>query len=244
YGYEGAKGLAKWLGETCDLSRQPHYGVVGEPTELSVVIAHKGAVRGSIRTAGVSAHSSQPDAGINAIYRMARVINALERYHRDVLSEWHHPLVGPPTLSVSMIRGGQAPNVVPDECEITIDRRTLPAEDPIQAWKALMKYVRESEGIDFDVQFRQPSLIDMGMEVPVDSPIVQRARNAVQVILGRADLVGVSYGTDASKLAACGIPSVVLGPGSIKQAHAAVEFIEIEQLEQAVAIYLELISRE
>jgi acetylornithine deacetylase/succinyl-diaminopimelate desuccinylase-like protein len=89
------------------------YAVVGEPTELRIVHAHKGIVRGYIVANGVSAHSSHPERGVNAIGIMAKVISALERYDAELRMR-HHPLVGSPTLTVATIQGGRGLNLVPD----------------------------------------------------------------------------------------------------------------------------------
>jgi len=217
------------------------FGVVGEPTNLDVVIAHKGVVRWEIRTRGKTAHSSRPNEGVNAIYRMARLISAVERYAAGGISRLH-PLVGGATLSVGTILGGQAINVVPDSCSIQLDRRTLPGEDPFEAKKAVGQFLRSCPEINFEFEERDPFLVDWAMEVKPDEPIVQRLTAACQRVLGQAKTVGVSYGTDASKLSRAGIPSIVFGPGDIRQAHSAVEFVELAQVGKAVAVFEALLE--
>jgi len=217
------------------------FGVVGEPTNLDVVIAHKGVVRWEIRTRGKTAHSSRPNEGVNAIYRMARLISAVERYAAGGISRLH-PLVGGATLSVGTILGGQAINVVPDSCSIQLDRRTLPGEDPFEAKKAVGQFLRSCPEINFEFDECEPFLVDWAMEVKPDEPIVQRLTAACQRVLGQAKTVGVSYGTDASKLTRAGIPSIVFGPGDIRQAHSAVEFVELAQVEKAVAVFEALLE--
>jgi len=215
-------------------------GVVGEPTELNLVIAHKGTVRWSLRTRGVAAHSSHPHLGRNAIYGMARIISALERYAEALQHRPAHPLVGPPTLSVTMISGGQQINVVPEECQITLDRRTIPGEDFEGVFADLRQYLREQ--VEEEPEF-EPIIEDWSMEIPRDEPIVRRLEAIVRDVTGRTPEVGgVAYGTDASKFVRAGIPTVVFGAGSIRQAHTAAEYLELDQLEQAVEVHTRLLQ--
>jgi len=121
HGFSGASGLCRlWMGEPTPLfPRPPEAAVVAEPTRLDVVVAHKGVVRWRCHAHGRAAHSSQPEAGDNAIYRIAAVVTALERYHRQVLADFgSHPLCGQPTLSVGTIAGGISVNTVPDRATI------------------------------------------------------------------------------------------------------------------------------
>ena len=104
--------------------------IVAEPTLLDLVHCHKGALRWKIRTQGVACHSSTPQLGVNAIYRMGRVLDALVGYAGALAAATPDPIVGPPSLSVGRIEGGQSVNIVPDWCEIEIDRRLIPGEKP------------------------------------------------------------------------------------------------------------------
>ena len=103
--------------------------IVAEPTSLNLVHCHKGALRWKIRTTGVACHSSTPHLGVNAIYRMGRVLEVLERYASSLSQAVADPILGPPSMSVGRIEGGQSVNVVPDWCEIEVDRRLIPGED-------------------------------------------------------------------------------------------------------------------
>ena len=229
-------------GKLVDSGFQADFGIVGEPTDLDVVTAHKGTTRFWIRTPGITAHSSNPDEGKNAVYRMCKVIKHIERYHREILPNITHPLVGSATMSVGIIAGGQAANIVPDQCEIMVDRRTLPAEDPSTAWKQVQEYLSNQDDIDFELTFPETKHLDFGMEVPTDHEIVNRLMEATTKVLGRANSKGVAYGTDASKFTPSGTPCVVFGPGSILQAHAPVEFIETDQLCAAQHIITQVIE--
>jgi len=241
YTATGAVVLRDWLKE--QKFGLPNLCIVGEPTELKVATAHKGFIRFHIRTFGKSAHSSQPHMGINAIYRMAKLIPLIEKYSNEVLANLRHPTLGAPTISANVIKGGHAPNVIPDVCEIFVDYRTLPSQDPMDAWKKLKEYIMASPDIDFQVEFEQPEIIDSGMETP-DVPSVATLIKLVKEVLGEAQRVGVPYSTDASKFASIGIPSVVFGPGSIAQAHSSEEFVEVEQVEAYASIIERLIGDE
>ena len=241
YTATGAVVLRDWLKE--QKFGLPNLCIVGEPTELKVATAHKGFIRFHIRTFGKSAHSSQPHMGINAIYRMAKLIPLIEKYSNEVLANLRHPTLGAPTISANVIKGGHAPNVIPDVCEIFVDYRTLPSQDPMDAWKKLKEYIMASPDIDFQVEFEQPEIIDSGMETP-NVPSVATLIKLVKEVLGEAQRVGVPYSTDASKFASIGIPSVVFGPGSIAQAHSSEEFVEVEQVEAYASIIERLIGDE
>jgi acetylornithine deacetylase/succinyl-diaminopimelate desuccinylase-like protein len=114
-------------------ARPPQYAVVAEPTLLNIVNAHKGVTRWELSTAGRSCHSSRPHDGINAIYRMARLLVATERYAAALAAQPPHPQLGPPTLSVGRVEGGISVNTVPDACRAEIDRRLLPGESAEEA---------------------------------------------------------------------------------------------------------------
>lgn len=210
--------------------------IVGEPTCLHTVVAHKGCLRWEIETHGRSSHSSTPDQGDNAIYRMAPVLQALERYAPALAQEPGHPLTGGKTLSVGIIQGGQTVNTVPDRCTIQIDRRTLPDEDPMVAYSKALAFLEAELGCEgWDAL--EPFLISPGLDVDPGAEVVRLLRSACRHVGIENEVQGVSYGTDASKLHVAGIPSVVFGPGDIRQAHSAVEFVELEQVHAAQAVF-------
>ena len=207
---------------------------VGEPTELGIVIAHKGAFRWHVRTRGRAAHSSQPEKGDNAIYKMARVIAALEEYAHSLRQRPGHALVGGPSFSVGMVHGGTAVNIVPEVCEIQVDRRLIPGEDGEAAAAEIRQFLRERVQDEVELS---TLLVDWPMETAADSEVVLRAQRAARAAGTSPDLLGVQYGTDASKMARSGVQCVVCGPGHIAQAHTAVEWVEATQVEAAVDFY-------
>jgi len=161
--------------------------IVAEPTQLEVVVAHKGVVRWKQRTHGTSAHSSTPERGENAVYRMAPVVAAMRDYARQLADRAPHPLLGPPTLSVGVIEGGTGVNVVPESCEIQIDRRLLPDEASAEAIAQVRHYLSERPEIDFAVEFGEPWIDVPGLETAADEPVVKVASTAVERVLGRAE---------------------------------------------------------
>jgi acetylornithine deacetylase len=210
--------------------------VVAEPTELRVVSASKGCVRWRIRCRGKAAHSSKPHLGVNAIQRMARVLLALEA-DTETLARSAHPLVGSPSFSVGVIGGGVQVNIVPEDCSILVDRRLIPGEAPREV---LGRYERLLAGLGLEATMDPPLLEDPTLETPVDSPIVRAASRILREKGLPGEPMGVPYGSDASKLARAGIPSIILGPGSIDQAHAAEEYVECAEVEKALEIYRQL----
>ncbi|NEN82311.1 M20 family metallopeptidase [Paenibacillus elgii] len=216
--------------------------IVGEPTGLQAVVAHKGVVRCEIETVGVSAHSSKPEEGVNAISDMMKVVAHIEgTMQARLLRSAAHPLVGSPTLAVSQIQGGVAPNTIPERCVIRIDRRTIPGEDSEQVWREIRAEMEQlaAENGGLNVIVHPPFVLDYAMDTSPDSEVVGLVASSAAGKIGEVRTFGVPYGTDASKLARAGIPSVVFGPGSIEQAHTKDEWVELKQVVLAAEIIAE-----
>jgi len=221
-----------------------NFAVCGEPTGLRVVIAHNGAVRWRIRTSGVSTHSSRCDESVNAIYRMAKVINALEEFHETQLrSRPAHRLVGSPSLSVGRIHGGQTVNTVPGSATIELERRVIPGETPEAAQREILDYLANRPAIDFELGHEAPFNCSGPMEISENEPIVRAALDACAETVGQTAPVGMRFGSDAARMARSGIRSLVLGPGDILKAHSPDECVEIDQAEAAARIYEETARR-
>ena len=218
------------------ITAPPEGAIIAEPTRLDVVVAHRGATRLRILTHGRACHSSDPSQGINAIYRMARVLECLEEYHH-VLRETvePHPLCGGATLSVGRISGGTSVNIVPDECAIEVDRRVIPGEDHARVLKDLKTYL--TSRLDFEIEFEPPWLNGPALNNDNNAWLADPLLACIENVAGPHRAIGVPFGTHASRTSAAGVPSVVFGPGSIDQAHTKDEFIEIKQLEQAAEVY-------
>lgn len=219
--------------------------IVGEPTDMDVVIANRGCVRFHVVTSGRTAHSSRAHEGANAIVMMARVILALDSLG-DSYRHRVHPLVGPPLLTVSVIRGGQAVNIVPDRCVIDVDRRMIPGED---APEVMVEIISALEDLnvgypDVDVEVEGPYSMYPPMEVASSERVVSCLTAACSTCRQHSQIRGASFGTDASFLTALAqIPAVVFGPGSIAQAHTENEWIDIAQVCTAARILQETAYR-
>ncbi len=229
YTHRGSSALGA-MGLEVDLA------IVAEPTMLQIVNAHKGAVRWKAITRGKACHSSRPSDGINAIYRMARVLEQLELEAERLLRSEPDPILGTPTLSVGRIEGGQSVNIVPDYAEVQIDRRVIPGEAPDTVREELLRRINAQ--LPFEVEFGMPWVRMPALSPKLSRPWLDQVSQTLTPILGKeTQIESVPFGTDAGPLAAAGIPSIVLGPGDIAQAHTKDEWIEVEQLERAVEVY-------
>ncbi len=212
------------------------FAVVAEPTLLNIVTAHKGVARWQIETAGRACHSSRPEQGVNAVYRMARLLRGVEDYADALRGRPPHPLLGPPTLSVGRVVGGVSPNTVPDFCRIEVDRRLIPGETSAAAVADLTAFLTGYPGVDFPFAASTPKLACPPLDPAGSAELASRLGSAVNAVVGRHEVLAVPYGTDASTLAEAGIPAVVFGPGDIAQAHTKDEWIDLAQLEPAAEI--------
>ena len=232
-----------------NLDWRPVGAIVGEPTRLRPVAAHNGVVRWRIRTEGVAAHSSDPSRGRSAIRMMTEVIEALEeRYISRLTTE--HPLTGKARCSINLIRGGVQINIIPEHCEIHVDRRVVPGEDAGQVIPAVEQVLEELRASDADLMVFQevPDMVDAPLDPSGGEAFGAFVRATLEQMGLPAGLTGVGYGTDASSFSQVGIPAVVLGPGDIAQGHTADEWIDLEQLRSGVEVYHNLmclsVSRE
>jgi acetylornithine deacetylase/succinyl-diaminopimelate desuccinylase-like protein len=205
--------------------------IVGEPTSLQIVTAHKGNVWLQLETPGKTAHGSRPELGVNAVHAMARVVDALETdYGKFLRRKKRHPLLGHATVNVGTIRGGTQPNIVPGSCSITIDRRTLPGETEAGVKREIEAFLAKRKLRAQFSEIRNAQCLPM--ETDARLPLVRDFLRSA----GQTKRVGVHYSCDAAILSEGGIPSVVFGPGDIAQAHTADEWISLRQLERAKEI--------
>ncbi|MDX2038692.1 MAG: M20 family metallopeptidase [Isosphaeraceae bacterium] len=226
-----------------DLAENPvgaDLAIVAEPTRLDLVDRHKGAVRWKIRARGVACHSSTPQLGRNAIYRIAEVVSALANHAAELAKSTPDPVLGPPSLSVGRIEGGQSVNIVPDWAEVEIDRRVIPGETPDECRERVREAVERELGSLDDLEFLPP-WVRMPALAPRFESWVPPIVDAITRATGRAPSVqGVPYGTDGGPLAAAGLPAFVFGPGDIAQAHTKDEWIELDQVRSAVEAYFSI----
>ncbi|MEI9960952.1 MAG: M20/M25/M40 family metallo-hydrolase [Limisphaerales bacterium] len=195
--------------------------IVGEPTKLQVITAHKGSLWLELETRGRAAHGATPQLGQNAVHEMAHIVDWLQTDYTNDLKRRRHPLLGHPTVNVGVISGGTQANIVPEQCTITIDRRTLPGETDAGVRREIKKFL-QSKNLSARV-FDKKLAPAVPLETNIKLPLVRQFMATV----GQAKPLGVHFFCDAAVLSAGGIPSIVFGPGDIAQAHTADEWISL-----------------
>ena len=217
-GQAGSRFLAK-SGFKADLA------IVGEPTRLQIVTAHKGDLWLQLETKGKAAHGSRPELGRNAVHLMAKIVHLLETDYARQLRQRRHALLRHATINVGAISGGRQPNIVPDWCAIRIDRRTIPGESDSEVKREILRFIRR-HGLTasmLDTKNEEPA---PPLETNPRLPLVQQFLRSA----GQKKPAGVDFFTDAGVLAAAGIPCVVFGPGDIAQAHTNDEWVSTREL--------------
>lgn len=224
-----------------DSKRRVVGALVGLPTQLDLVIGHKGSVRFRIRTSGRGAHSAQPWEGDNAIEHMNDVMDFVRDHLSPELTRVRHPLVGQPTIVTTAITGGRGGNVVPHECELTLNRWTVPGEDSMSVWS---RYKVAIEAVaPGKVEVQQPLNLSDAMETPVGANVVAALTDILATHGLPSKPVGGPYSSDGGKMSRRGIPCVLFGPGSMSDAHQPNESIELQQVVTATDVVFDLAGR-
>jgi acetylornithine deacetylase len=211
--------------------------IVGEPTMLQPVIAHNGDIRWRVTTRGIAVHSSDPSRGRSAISDMLHLISAIENDYIPGLTAAYE-FTGTAQASVNTVTGGTALNIIPDHCEIGVDRRLVPGEATADADAAFRAFVAaaaaDRPGTEFviDTIFSAPPLLPRS-----DCPLRPRVKAALAATGHATDAGGAGYATDAGDLSAAGIPTIVIGPGDIAQAHTHDEWLALDQLAAGIDVY-------
>ena len=214
--------------------------VVPEPTGLAVCVAERGLFTATITVHGRPAHGSEPRDGVSAVEKAAKVVLAL---HAADFGGPEHELLGRPTCNIGVIEGGTGHNTVAERCTLVADRRLLPGGTGASVEAELRARI---DGIgDADLRYDlEPDVFGEASELDRSHPFVAEVQAAVAAALGRpAPVIGMRFTTDARFLRnQAGIPTVVLGPGEIAQAHTNDEFVAVSQLVDAAAVYAELFA--
>lgn len=234
-GSVGAEDVVRWLG-----GRKPEIAVVTEPTDLRPVTAHKGIAYSKLVAHGRACHSSNPALGRNAIVALSRVIVALDELSHEIAAK-RDPRLGEATLSVGVVGGGQAPNIVPDEAWLLVDRRLLPGEDEATVRAELEQALAASGAADC-VAIERCDLMKAPLGTAEDAPALLACQEALRRHGLETAPGTVAFGTDGGILEAEGIPSVVMGPGSIDQAHTADEWVETAQVEAMCELFVTMLE--
>jgi acetylornithine deacetylase/succinyl-diaminopimelate desuccinylase len=216
----------------------PDLIIIGEPTNNAVFAAHKGCLRPLIRAKGKAAHSGRPELGVNAILAASQLTTLFDARDRE-LRALNHPLVGHASLSVTRIAGGIGDNVIPENCEMVLDRRLLPGEtldDALDDLHAMLTRAKRDYGVDAEIAAIRTKA--GSAETALDDPLV---RNAVAI--SRAHGVtfpqpgGLTGGCDLVHFHDVGAVGIVLGPGSLDVAHQPDEYVPMDDLARAALIY-------
>ncbi len=212
------------------------YAIVGEPTSLTPIRAHKGYCLAEVEVRGKEGHSAYPDTGASAIFRAARFLEQLERRSLGELRAvpLQDPAFDPPytTVNVGLIHGGKAKNVIPGRCRFIVEWRPLPTQDVDHVTRMLEDIVaelrRSDASLEVDIQVHRE---DRGVDTSPASEVVK----FLAAQSGNAPST-VAFGTEAPHLTALGAEAVVFGPGDIKNAHQTGEFVPVEELLRCEAI--------
>jgi len=211
--------------------------IITEPTRLAICPAHRGFVWMDVVFRGRAAHGSRYDIGVDAITHAGLVLAELEKLESTRESGPRHPLLGRASLHASTISGGVGMSTYPEECKLAIERRTLPGESTEKA-------VNEVTSACAAVRASHPQLdarvtlttAQRPSDVAVDSSIVKRLRGALEREKVPVRIEGLSAWTDAALLNAAGVPTICFGPGDIALAHAAEEFVQVQEIETATRV--------
>ena len=236
----GGLGVEDSLAAFAATSTEIDWVLASGPTDLQVVNAHKGVAVVRLETRGRACHASAPGEGKNALVELARAITALDA-HASSLAEQRHPRLGPPTLSVDRAGGGTASNIVPDAAWLELDRRLVPGEnaESVQRDIAALLAAAGVDAVSISLRAAKAPL-----ETSADHASVRFCRAALERAGLPSEPIAVAFGTDAGPLAEAGLPGVVLGPGSIEQAHTAREFVETSQVDAATRLFEALLTGE
>lgn len=229
------KGSNYLIKERKNLFRDIKYGMICECTSLDARIAQKGIVRIKVKFKGKAAHGSKPELGDNAIYKAAEFIQELRKLIEE-LKKRKNPLLGSGTINVGTINGGTRMNVVPDSCNLEIDRRIIPGETIDYASKQIKKILKRLK-LDADVELYGGSR--MPMQLNQDMELIKILKSVT-----KTKFIGESGYTEAELFYRdAGVPCFSFGPGIDEQAHVANEYIPIKNLQRATNIYEQLIRR-
>jgi acetylornithine deacetylase len=233
-GCTGVGDMAEWVGRS---GLQPRLAIIGEPTSMDMVSAHKGGLIGWARVRGKPGHSSQPDRYVNAVMVAADLIAEINRIRVEMRNGPQFEGLDPPysTIQVNQIKGGLHGNIVAEICDFFWEMRIIPGEDDFAVLERIRRYASDvlepamkavdpSCGITIDVQARIPGL------TPEAEPLMRDVLD----LLDRKTPRYVSYGTEAGIFQLAGTPSFIVGPGDIADAHQPDEGIEVSELERCV----------
>lgn len=211
--------------------------IITEPTRLAICPAHRGFAWFDVELRGRAAHGSRYDVGIDAITHAGLLLTELDRLEHTRQAGPIHPLLGRGSLHASKIHGGVGMSTYPERCDLAIERRTIPGESVEKATREITDACArvKSGHPEFDASVTL-STAQLPSDVRVDAPVVTRLVGAVEREGIPVRIEGLSAWTDAALLNEAGIPTVCFGPGDIGLAHAAEEFVPLDEIERATKV--------
>jgi len=211
--------------------------IITEPTRLAICPAHRGFVWMDVAFKGRAAHGSRYDIGVDAITHAGLVLAELDKLEQTREAGPRHPLLGRGSLHASTISGGVGLSTYPEECRLAIERRTLPGESAEKAMKEITDACAAVRASHLRLDARVTlTTAQLPSDVAVDSLIVERLSKALQREKVPLRIEGLSAWTDAALLNEAGVPTICFGPGDIALAHAAEEFVQVEEIEVATQV--------
>jgi acetylornithine deacetylase len=244
----GCGGVQRLLEDLTESGLKPDLCVVGEPSGMKPILAHKGKFNLDVSVRGLPGHSSDPARGVNAVQAAAEAIAWIARDARRLAAEGPFmPEFDPPytTAHVGTVRGGTILNIIPEHAEFTMEWRYIPSDSPHRHMERLQAYVAETiepamKAVDPACGFSYGITLQMpGMALPPDHALA----TMVKQVTGSNSAGAVSYGTEGGFYEAAGIPTIICGPGHIAQAHQPDEWIAASELEACDAFIRHLADR-
>jgi len=231
-------GVRRFMDKYKDFTGGIDFCIIGEPTSLDVGIAHKGSLKFTIKTEGKSAHGSTPELGLNAINMMCELIMMINKKLIPAYEKTTDKLLGKATLNIGVIRGGSAFNIVPDFCRIELDRRVLPSEKPEDVLKSFSGLIAEirRKNKNFIARIEKVNDYIPSLKISGSDNFIKPFCLSCGKFYDKSIMKGLSYATDGGFTFQGGIPTVIFGPGDIKDSHRLEEHVSRKQLNLAFEI--------
>lgn len=224
----GCRGVPHLISQLPELCAPPLGAIIGEPSGMKGVLAHKGKAAARISIEGRAGHSSRPDQGINAIHLMADILSKAVEKAKVLTHGPYDPTFEPSysSLQIGTLKGGEALNIIPDLCVAELEARAIPSVEPITLLEPIRALIRSL--VESGINATWEPLSDYpALSLSSDAPLSM----LVEKLTGVSPLAAVSFGTEAGLYQNASIPSIICGPGDITRAHKPNEFIRVDELE-------------
>jgi acetylornithine deacetylase len=223
----GCRGVPHMIARLPELCREPLGAIIGEPSGMRAIRAHKGKAAARLMVRGRSGHSSRPDQGLNAIHGVAGVLSqAVAEADRLTRGPFEHVFEPPySSLQIGTVKGGQAVNIIPDSCEVEFEARAISSVDPAELLTPVRKTAEALAAQGFEVEWQELSAYP-ALSLESHAPLAALLKE----LTGREPLPAVSYGTEAGLFQRAGIDAIICGPGEIGRAHKPDEYILVDEL--------------